>query len=42
MLHQMRNARLTVLPKCGHWCQFEAARQFEEQIIGFLDSGEMA
>jgi pimeloyl-ACP methyl ester carboxylesterase len=41
MLHQMRNARLTVLPKCGHWCQFEAARQFEEQIIGFLDSGEM-
>jgi len=36
MLHQIRNARLVVFPKCGHWCQLEAARQFENQIISFM------
>jgi len=42
MLHQMRNARLTVFPRCGHWCQFEAAREFEDQIISFTGSRETA
>jgi 4,5:9,10-diseco-3-hydroxy-5,9,17-trioxoandrosta-1(10),2-diene-4-oate hydrolase len=36
MLHQIPNARLVVFPKCGHWCQLEAARQFEHQIINFM------
>lgn len=36
MLHQMPNARLVVFPKCGHWCQLEAPRQFEHQIITFM------
>lgn len=36
MLHQMGNARLVVFPRCGHWCQVEVAREFEDQIIGFM------
>lgn len=36
MLHQMPNARLVVFPHCGHWCQLEVPRDFEDQIIGFL------
>jgi pimeloyl-ACP methyl ester carboxylesterase len=36
MLHQMPDARLVVLPNCGHWCQLEAAREFEGQIITFM------
>jgi 4,5:9,10-diseco-3-hydroxy-5,9,17-trioxoandrosta-1(10),2-diene-4-oate hydrolase len=36
MLHQMANARLVVFPRCGHWCQMEVAREFEDQIIGFM------
>ena len=39
MLHQMPNARLVVFPHCGHWCQIEVAREFEAQIIGFLQAG---
>ncbi len=35
MLHQLPDARLVVFPRCGHWCQVEAAREFEDQIIGF-------
>jgi pimeloyl-ACP methyl ester carboxylesterase len=42
MLRQLRNARLPVFPRCGHWCQLEAARDFEDQIIGFTGSRETA
>lgn len=36
MLHQMRNARLHVIPNCGHWCQLEARHEFEQQILTFM------
>jgi 4,5:9,10-diseco-3-hydroxy-5,9,17-trioxoandrosta-1(10),2-diene-4-oate hydrolase len=37
MVHQMTNARLVVFPRCGHWCQVEVPREFEDQIIGFMN-----
>jgi 4,5:9,10-diseco-3-hydroxy-5,9,17-trioxoandrosta-1(10),2-diene-4-oate hydrolase len=36
MLHRMRDARLHVFPRCGHWAQLEHAREFERVSIDFL------
>ena len=39
MLSQMRNARLHVVPNCGHWVMTEAPAEFEEQIFAFMLAG---
>lgn len=35
-LHRMKDARLHVFPRCGHWAQLEHAREFERISIDFL------
>jgi 2-hydroxy-6-oxonona-2,4-dienedioate hydrolase/4,5:9,10-diseco-3-hydroxy-5,9,17-trioxoandrosta-1(10),2-diene-4-oate hydrolase len=34
---QIPNARLLVLPKCGHWAQWEKADEFNRIVGDFLD-----
>jgi 2-hydroxy-6-oxonona-2,4-dienedioate hydrolase/4,5:9,10-diseco-3-hydroxy-5,9,17-trioxoandrosta-1(10),2-diene-4-oate hydrolase len=36
MMKQIPNARLLVLPKCGHWAQWEKADEFNRTVRGFL------
>ncbi|WP_217576702.1 alpha/beta fold hydrolase [Streptomyces sp. GbtcB7] len=36
ILHQMANARLHVVPNCGHWVMVEAQQEFEQQILTFM------
>ncbi|WP_433476265.1 alpha/beta fold hydrolase [Spirillospora sp. CA-142024] len=36
MLKQIRDVRLHVFGRCGHWVQLEQAREFEELVTGFL------
>ncbi|GGS20601.1 4,5-9,10-diseco-3-hydroxy-5,9,17-trioxoandrosta-1(10),2-diene-4-oate hydrolase [Streptomyces humidus] len=36
MLNKMANARLHVVPKCGHWVMTEHPREFEDQIVAFM------
>jgi pimeloyl-ACP methyl ester carboxylesterase len=38
MLNRMRNARLHVVPRCGHWVMTEHPREFEQQIFTFMGS----
>jgi 2-hydroxy-6-oxonona-2,4-dienedioate hydrolase/4,5:9,10-diseco-3-hydroxy-5,9,17-trioxoandrosta-1(10),2-diene-4-oate hydrolase len=33
---QIPNARLTILPKCGHWAQWEKADEFNRLVFDFL------
>ncbi|MCA9510121.1 MAG: alpha/beta fold hydrolase [Myxococcales bacterium] len=35
-LHRMKDARLHVFPRCGHWAQLEHAREFERISLDFL------
>ena len=37
-LHRMKDARLHVFPRCGHWAQLEHAREFERLSIDFLSA----
>lgn len=36
-LKQIPKARLHVFPNCGHWAQIEAADEFRELVLAFLD-----
>ena len=36
VLTQLPNARLLVLPNCGHWAQWEHAEEFNQVVAGFL------
>lgn len=36
-LKQIPKARLHVFPNCGHWAQIEAAEEFRELVLSFLD-----
>lgn len=36
MMKQIPNARFLVLPKCGHWAQWEKAEEFNRTVRGFL------
>ena len=38
LMRQIPNARLSVLPKCGHWAQWEKADEFNRSVIDFLRS----
>lgn len=37
---QMRNVRLHVMSRCGHWAQLERAREFNRVVAGFLADEE--
>jgi pimeloyl-ACP methyl ester carboxylesterase len=37
LLKQIPKARLYVLPRCGHWAQWEHAEEFNRVSIGFLN-----
>ena len=37
LMKQIPNARLHVLPKCGHWAQWERADEFNPLVEAFLD-----
>jgi pimeloyl-ACP methyl ester carboxylesterase len=41
-LHRMKNARLHVFPRCGHWAQLEHAREFERLAIDFLTASDLS
>lgn len=36
MVNRMPNARLHVVPNCGHWVMTEHPREFEDQILAFM------
>jgi 2,6-dioxo-6-phenylhexa-3-enoate hydrolase len=36
MLNTLQEARLHILPKCGHWAQWEHAEEFNRLVIDFL------
>ena len=38
LMRQIPNARLLVLPKCGHWAQWEKADEFNRTVSAFLES----
>lgn len=37
LARQIPNARLLVLPKCGHWAQWEHADEFNRTVASFLE-----
>ena len=37
-LRLLKDARLHVFPKCGHWAQLEKAREFERLVLDFLEA----
>lgn len=39
MLKRMQNARLHVLPRCGHWAQVEHRDEFDRVVLDFLGAG---
>lgn len=38
LMRQIPNARLLVMPKCGHWAQWEKADEFNRTVAVFLES----
>lgn len=38
LMRQIPNARLLVMPKCGHWAQWEKADEFNRTVAAFLAS----
>jgi len=38
LMRQIPNARLLVMPKCGHWAQWEKADEFNRTVAAFLES----
>lgn len=38
LARQIPNARLLVMPKCGHWAQWEKADEFNRTVTAFLES----
>ena len=36
MINTLQDARLHILPKCGHWAQWEHAEEFNRLVIDFL------
>tara|TARA_B110001454_G_scaffold212701_1_gene229820 strand:+ start:3866 stop:4714 length:849 start_codon:yes stop_codon:yes gene_type:complete len=40
MMKQIPNARFMILPKCGHWAQWEKAREFNKLLGAFLHNAE--
>lgn len=36
LMRQIPNARFLVMPKCGHWAQWEKADEFNRLVTGFL------
>jgi 4,5:9,10-diseco-3-hydroxy-5,9,17-trioxoandrosta-1(10),2-diene-4-oate hydrolase len=38
LMRQIPNARLLVMPKCGHWAQWEKADEFNRTVMAFLES----
>lgn len=38
LMRQIPNARLLVMPKCGHWAQWEKAEEFNRTVAAFLES----
>jgi pimeloyl-ACP methyl ester carboxylesterase len=36
LLYTLPDARLHVLPRCGHWAQWEQAEAFNRLVIDFL------
>ena len=39
LLKQIPDARLFVIPKCGHWAQWEHADEFNATVLRFLENG---
>lgn len=39
MIKRMSNARLHVLPRCGHWAQVEHREEFNRIVLDFLGGG---
>jgi 2-hydroxy-6-oxonona-2,4-dienedioate hydrolase/4,5:9,10-diseco-3-hydroxy-5,9,17-trioxoandrosta-1(10),2-diene-4-oate hydrolase len=37
-MRQIPNARFLVMPKCGHWVQWEKAEEFNRTVAAFLES----
>jgi 2-hydroxy-6-oxo-6-phenylhexa-2,4-dienoate hydrolase len=38
MINTLQDARLHILPQCGHWAQWEHAEEFNRLVIDFLKS----
>lgn len=38
MMRQIPNARFVIMPKCGHWAQWEKAEEFNKLLGVFLES----
>ncbi|POA46509.1 alpha/beta hydrolase, partial [Pseudomonas sp. GW460-R15] len=38
LARQIPNARFLVMPKCGHWAQWEKAEEFNRTVAAFLES----
>lgn len=38
LARQIPNARLLVVPKCGHWVQWEKADEFNRTVLAFLEN----
>lgn len=38
LMRQIPNARLLVMPQCGHWAQWEKADEFNRTVAAFLES----
>jgi len=38
LMRQIPNARFMVMPKCGHWVQWEKADEFNRTVAAFLES----
>ncbi len=37
LARQLPNARFLIMPKCGHWAQWEKADEFNRLVTGFID-----
>jgi 2-hydroxy-6-oxonona-2,4-dienedioate hydrolase/4,5:9,10-diseco-3-hydroxy-5,9,17-trioxoandrosta-1(10),2-diene-4-oate hydrolase len=38
LMRQIPNARFLVMPRCGHWVQWEKAEEFNRTVAAFLES----